>query len=253
MSQMVVEIQGTLQADGTLVLDEKPSLPPGPVRVMVRPVIDFKQTDIWKFFERLRAEQAALMQDHPGTAAQQAGDALTAMNASVQELSARVGYDTLPRVNSLADDVRSAVHSVDRAADTLLRVAEYGAAKNILVNLENDNPVSEDPFFIVSIIEKVNNPWLHTNPDFANTLMTGKTEYAYKGVEAMFKHAYSICHVKAMEADEKGQLVHADMAKTFGILKSSNYKGYCSMEFDSPGDPNQGTSNLIAETLKFLS
>ena len=53
-----------------------------------------------------------------GTAAQQAGDALTAMNASVQELSARVGYDTLPRVNSLADDVRSAVRSVDRAADT---------------------------------------------------------------------------------------------------------------------------------------
>jgi phospholipid/cholesterol/gamma-HCH transport system substrate-binding protein len=54
-----------------------------------------------------------------GTAAQQAGEALTAMNASVQELSARVGYDTLPRVNSLADDVRSAVRSVDRAADML--------------------------------------------------------------------------------------------------------------------------------------
>ena len=44
-----------------------------------------------------------------------------------------------------------------------------------------------------------------------------------------------------------------DMAKTFGFLKNSNYKGYCSMEFDSPGDPNQGTSDLIAETLKFLA
>jgi phospholipid/cholesterol/gamma-HCH transport system substrate-binding protein len=53
-----------------------------------------------------------------GTAAQQAGDALAAMNVSVQDLSARVGYDTLPRVNSLADDVRTAVRSVDRAADT---------------------------------------------------------------------------------------------------------------------------------------
>jgi phospholipid/cholesterol/gamma-HCH transport system substrate-binding protein len=53
-----------------------------------------------------------------GTAAQQAGDALTSMNGSLQELSARVGYDTLPRVNSLADDVRSAARSVDRAADT---------------------------------------------------------------------------------------------------------------------------------------
>ena len=44
-----------------------------------------------------------------------------------------------------------------------------------------------------------------------------------------------------------------DMAKTFGILKDSNYKGYCSMEFDSPGDPYQGTSYLIEQTLKFLS
>lgn len=52
-----------------------------------------------------------------GTAAQQAGDALTSMNESVQELSSRVGYDTLPRVNSLAEDVRSAARSVDRAAD----------------------------------------------------------------------------------------------------------------------------------------
>jgi hypothetical protein len=25
------------------------------------------------------------------------------------------------------------------------------------------------------------------------------------------------------------------------------------MEFDSPGDPNQGTSDLIEQTLKFLS
>ena len=37
-----------------------------------------------------------------GTAAQQAGDALVSMDSSIQELSARVGYDTLPRVNSVA-------------------------------------------------------------------------------------------------------------------------------------------------------
>jgi sugar phosphate isomerase/epimerase len=158
-----------------------------------------------------------------------------------------------PSVRTSMPPAKDSKPDVDRAADTLLRVAEHGAAKNILVNLENDNPVSEDPFFIVSIIEKVNSPWLHTNPDFANTLTTGKTEHAYKGIEAMFKHAYSICHVKAMEADEKGQLFHTDMARAFGILKASGYKGYCSMEFDSPGDPYQGTSDLIDQTLKFLS
>ena len=166
------------------------------------------------------------------------------------DVAASVGS---PSVRTNMPAAKDSKPDADRAAETFRQVADYGASKNILVNLENDNPVSEDPFFIVSIIEKVNNPWLHSNPDFANTLMTGKTEYAYKGIAEMFKHAYSICHVKAMEADEKGQLVHADLARTFGILKNSNYKGYCSMEFDSPGDPYQGTSDLIDKTLHYLA
>lgn len=166
------------------------------------------------------------------------------------DVAVSVGSPSVRTNMPLAKDSKP---NLDRVAESLLRVAEYGASKNILVNLENDNPLTEDPFFIVSVIERVNNPWLHANPDFANTLATGKTEYAYKGIAAMFPHAYSICHVKAMEADEKGQLVHVDLAKTFGILKNSNYKGYCSMEFDSPGDPYHGTSDLIEKTVQYLS
>jgi hypothetical protein len=59
MAAPVVEIEGTLQADGTLVLDEKPDLPPGRVRVRLQHVLDYTQTDIWKFFERVWAEQRA--------------------------------------------------------------------------------------------------------------------------------------------------------------------------------------------------
>jgi hypothetical protein len=55
----VVELQGTLQADGTLVLDEKPNLPPGRVRVRVQPLLDYTQTDIWQLLERIHAEQRA--------------------------------------------------------------------------------------------------------------------------------------------------------------------------------------------------
>lgn len=158
-----------------------------------------------------------------------------------------------PSVRTNMPPAKDSKPDLDRSAGSLREVAEYGATKNVLVNLENDNPLSEDPLFIVSVIEKVNNPWLHANPDFANTLAAGKTEYAYQGMEAMFKDAYSICHVKAMEAGEKGQLVHVDLARAFGILKTSGYKGYCSMEFDSPGDPYQGTSDLIQKTIQYLS
>src|SRR5438876_419916 len=59
---------------------------------------------------------------------------------------------------------------LERAADSLLRVAEHASTKNVVVSLENDNPVSEDPFFLVKLIEKVNSPWLRALPDFCNTL-----------------------------------------------------------------------------------
>jgi sugar phosphate isomerase/epimerase len=142
---------------------------------------------------------------------------------------------------------------LDRTADTLARVVDYAASKNVLVNLENDNPVSEDPSFLVKLIEKVNNPWLHALPDFCNTLAAKGPEQGYSGIDAMFAKAYNICHVKAMELGQDGKLARVDMEKTFGYLKQHAYKGYCSMEFDSPGDPYQGTTDLIQTTVKYLS
>jgi hypothetical protein len=59
MTTSAVEIQGTLREDGTLVLDQKPNLPPGRVKVPVEPVPDLTQTEIWHFFERLWAAQRA--------------------------------------------------------------------------------------------------------------------------------------------------------------------------------------------------
>jgi len=59
MHATAVEIQGILREDGTLVLDQRPNLPPGRVKVTVEPVPDYKQSEIWQFFERLWAEQRA--------------------------------------------------------------------------------------------------------------------------------------------------------------------------------------------------
>jgi sugar phosphate isomerase/epimerase len=140
-----------------------------------------------------------------------------------------------------------------RAADSLSRVVEYSAKKNVMVHLENDNPVSEDPFFLVKLVEKVHSPWLHPLPDFANSLAHKDADYAYRGIEQLFAHAYGICHVKKMEQADNGQMVQVDMARTFAILKASGYRGYCSMEYDSPGDPYKGTQELIDDTLKYLS
>ena len=175
-----------------------------------------------------------------------------AVQFSKQWIDAAVAIGS-PSVRTNIPPAADSKPDLERAAESLLRVAEYGSRRNIVVNLENDNPVSEDPTFLVQLIEKVNSPWLHANPDFANTLTTGNEEHAYAGVGAMFAHAYNICHVKAMEANDSGTIFRVDMERTFGLLKSSGYRGYCSMEFDSPGDPYAGTADLIEKTIRALS
>jgi sugar phosphate isomerase/epimerase len=140
-----------------------------------------------------------------------------------------------------------------RAAESLKHVVEYGAQKNVVVNLENDNPVTEDAFFISRLIATVHSPWLHGLPDFGNSLVTLPLQQAYEGIDAMFAEAYNICHVKSLELNEIGEKFHVNMGKTFGIMKARKYKGYCSMEFDSPGDPYSATRDLIKQTLSNLS
>ena len=159
-----------------------------------------------------------------------------------------------PSVRTNIPPAKSSKPDVERTADSLRQVAEYGATKNVVVNLENDNPASEDPFFLVKVIEKVNSPWLHALPDFANTLAAYEEDYAYKGIDAMFGKAYNISHVKETEVgDGKDKIAHVDLPRTFAIARKQGYKGYFSMEWDSPGDPYSGTLGLIEKTLKNLS
>jgi len=158
-----------------------------------------------------------------------------------------------PSIRTHIDGAKDSKPDVGRAADTFTRVAEYAAWKNVVVHLENDNPVSEDPFFIVQVIEKVNSPWLRALPDFGNSLAAHDEEFQDRAMEVMFAHAYGICHVKDGELDDQGKASHVDLARTFAILKKHSYQGYCSIEYDAPGDPYKPTAELVEATVKFLS
>jgi sugar phosphate isomerase/epimerase len=158
-----------------------------------------------------------------------------------------------PSIRTHIDKAKDSKPDVGRAAGTLSSIADYAAKKNVVVHLENDNPVSEDPFFIVQVIEKVNSPWLRALPDFGNSLAAHDEAFQDRAMNAMFAHAYGICHVKDGEMGDDGKAVHVDLAKTFGILKDHGYKGYCSIEYDAPGDPYKPTAELVEATIKFLS
>jgi sugar phosphate isomerase/epimerase len=141
---------------------------------------------------------------------------------------------------------------VERTAVSLRTLADYAAGKNILVNLENDNLVSEDAFFVVKVLEKVNHPYLHALPDFCNSMTGGDEKFGYAALTAMFGHAYNICHVKDSEVGDGGKVFRVDLEKAFRILNASQFKGYCSMEWEGAGNSNDGTKKLIAASLQYL-
>ena len=166
------------------------------------------------------------------------------------DVAVRIGS---PGIRTHIATARSSPPNLERTVESLRKVAEYAASKNVVATLENDDLVSEDAFFLVKVIEGVNNPYLHALPDFANSMLGGDADFNYRALEVMFKHAYNICHVKDGETNDDDKQFNVDLKKSFEILKASDYRGYCSMEFDAPGDPYGPTSKLIEQTIKYLS
>jgi sugar phosphate isomerase/epimerase len=166
------------------------------------------------------------------------------------DVAARIGSPSV-RINIAA--TKDAKPDAARVAAGLKPVAEYAASKDIVVHLENDNPVSENPFFVVSVLERVNSPWLHALPDFGNSLAVLPMEEAYRGLDQMFAHAYAISHVKDATATPAKVVVPVNLARIFALAKKHNYKGIFSMEFESEGDSYAGTAKLIAATIMNLS
>lgn len=168
------------------------------------------------------------------------------------DIAAAIGSPSIRQHVSGTHDVKP---DVALAAGTLAEIAEYGSKRNIVVNLENDNAIAEDPFFLVAVIQRVNSPYLRALPDLGNSLETHDAEFNAKAVTAMFEYAYNMSHVKGTVRCGTDKSCTVDLKRMFGIAKVSSYKGYFSMEFDTHGgeDPFQGTKRLVKETLMYLT
>jgi sugar phosphate isomerase/epimerase len=167
------------------------------------------------------------------------------------DVAAAVGS---PSVRQHVSGRRGETPNVDLAAGSLGEMAEYSAKRNIVVNLENDNAVAEDPFFLVSVIEKVNSHHLRALPDFGNSLPAHDAAFNERAVRAMLQHAYNMCHVKDTLHSTNGETHTVDLKKMFTLAKASGFKGYFSMEYDTKsGDPFAGTKKLIEETIQYLT
>jgi sugar phosphate isomerase/epimerase len=138
-----------------------------------------------------------------------------------------------------------------RAVRALKPTVDYAATRNIVVNLENDDPVSASAARSVAAIKLADNPYLRALPDFGNGLGGGDERFNAQNVKDMFAHAWNIAHVKDAISDH-GQRKTASLAELFGIAKASGYRGYYSMESDSDVDPFVDTKHLIEQGLRII-
>ena len=158
-----------------------------------------------------------------------------------------------PGIRAHIRSVNTAPPNASLAAEALRRVADFGEENNVVVHLENDNPHSEEAFFLVDVIDRAGTPWLRALPDFCNSMLLDKgEEYNLKAVAAMFQRAFAICHVKDSEQEGK-KFYRIDLAHTFAIAARSGYRGYFSMEYDAEGDPYAPTRRLIEDSLRLLA
>jgi sugar phosphate isomerase/epimerase len=145
------------------------------------------------------------------------------------------------------------VDDISCAVDALRAIAAYGAEKNIVINLENDNPGTEDPARVLKVIETVNSPYLRSLPDFCNSMQIhNDPEYNARSLAALFPHAFNISHVKDVEIVD-GKSLRVDVDEIFAIAKNAGYRGYFSMETEGSLDPYEGSKLLIAAARKNLS
>lgn len=158
-----------------------------------------------------------------------------------------------PSVRPAIDAPHRIKPNVDFCAQSFGELAEYGARRNIVVNMENDDPYTQDPFFTVAVIKKVDNPYLRALPDFGNSAVKG-AEFNARALTVMFAHAYNMSHVKDAVSGDHGKVYKVDFDRIFGIAKASGYRGWYSMEYDTDfGDPFAGTHALIKQTLAHLA
>ena len=138
-----------------------------------------------------------------------------------------------------------------KAVKALQPTIDYATTQNIVVNLENDDPVTSPATRVLAAIKLADNPYFRALPDFGNGLMGGDERFNAASVTHMFAHAWNIAHVKDAEFIE-GKRKTASLAELFGIAKASGYRGYYSMESDSDADPLADTHHLIEQSLALM-
>lgn len=151
------------------------------------------------------------------------------------------------RVN--AQSQGSFEEQLERAADGLRRLTEFGAERQINVIVENHGGLSSNGAWLASVIKKVNHPRCGTLPDFGNfNLGNGQQYDRYKGIQELMPFAKGVS-AKSNDFDEQGNEIRTDYRRMMKIVLDAGYRGYVGIEY---GGQRLGEPEGIRMTRRLL-
>jgi sugar phosphate isomerase/epimerase len=114
---------------------------------------------------------------------------------------------------------------------------EYASARGVRLLLENHGGISADPANIIALGEAVGWDRFATCPDFGNF----PTQSRYESLALIAPYA-AVCHAKALDLDENGELPDWDFGRCMRIMREAGFDGYYSAEFEGKGDQYAGVA-----------
>lgn len=121
---------------------------------------------------------------------------------------------------------------IDRAADGLRRLSEFGAQHEIAVIVENHGGLSSNGAWLSAVMKKVGHKNCGTLPDFGNFRVSETEEYdRYKGVTELMPFAKGVS-AKSNDFDAEGNDTRTDYLKMLRIVKDAGYRGHVGIEYE---------------------
>ena len=134
------------------------------------------------------------------------------------------------RVN--AQSAGSYDEQVDRAADGLRKLTEFGAKHEINVIVENHGGLSSNGEWLAKVMKKVDHKRCGTLPDFGNFRVSKDEMYdRYKGVTELMPFAKAVS-AKSHDFNEAGDETQTDFLKMMKIVLAAGYHGYLGIEYE---------------------
>ncbi len=121
---------------------------------------------------------------------------------------------------------------MDRAADGLRRLTEFGVQHNINVIVENHGGLSSNGEWLAGVMKKVDHPSCGTLPDFGNFRLKGDEWYdRYKGIKELMPFAKAVS-AKSHDFDKDGNETKTDYHRMMKIVVDAGFNGYVGIEYE---------------------